>query len=87
MNFLGVVLEECNEHGEAIKSFCKALDIDNDYEDARANLCFYTNDYLALEKLALAQENNFMLNLKRNLLNMFHVLCPVVSDVVNSENG
>ena len=67
-NFLGVVLEECNEHGEAIKSFCKALDIDNDYEDARANLCFYTNDYLALEKLALAQENNFMLNLKAGVL-------------------
>ena len=67
-NFLGVVLEECGEHGDAIKSFCKALDIDNDYEDARANLCFYTNDYLALEKLALDQENNFMLNLKAGIL-------------------
>ena len=67
-NFLGVVLEECGKHNEAVKSFCKALDIDNDYEDARANLCFYTNDYLALEKLALAQENNFMLNLKAGVL-------------------
>ena len=67
-NFLGVVLEECGEHGDAIKSFCKALDIDNDYEDARANLCFYTNDYLALEKLALDQENNFMLNIKAGIL-------------------
>ena len=44
-NFLGIVLEEIGEHNLAIEKFCKALDIDVDYEEARANLCFYTNDF------------------------------------------
>lgn len=43
-NYLGLTQEETGDHQEAIKSFCRALDIDGAYNEARANLCFYTKD-------------------------------------------
>ena len=62
-NFLGLTQEELDEHQEAIKSFCRALDIDNDYNEARANLCFYTKDKETLFKLADEQPDDLQANL------------------------
>ena len=61
-NYLGVLQEEMQKHGDAIKSFCKALEIDDNYMEARANLCFYTRDYPTLIKLAEENENDYMAN-------------------------
>lgn len=58
-NFLGILQTESGLNAEAVKSFCKALEIDNDYDEARANLCFYTNDLDAVIKLADEDKNNY----------------------------
>ncbi len=58
-NLLGVMYAEQNELKKATQQFCQALDIDNNYEEARANLCYYTNDLLTLFKLSDEQPSNF----------------------------
>lgn len=58
-NFLGVCLAENGFFEEAVKSFCRALEIDGGYEDARVNLCFYTNDKESLFRLAEDEEAGF----------------------------
>lgn len=62
-NFLGLAQEETGEQQQAIRSFCKALELDNNYNEARANLCFYTKDKEKLFQLADEQEGNFQVNL------------------------
>ncbi|MBQ2882213.1 MAG: tetratricopeptide repeat protein [Alphaproteobacteria bacterium] len=62
-NYLGVLQEELEKHNDAVKSFCKALELDNNYMEARANLCFYTKDYPTLIKLAEDNESDYMANL------------------------
>ena len=62
-NYLGILQEEMGKHTDAVKSFCNALEIDDNYMEARANLCFYTKDYPALIKLAEENENDYMANL------------------------
>lgn len=62
-NFLGLTQEETGDHQEAVRSFCRALDIDGNYNEARANLCFYTNDKETLLQLADEQESDFQANL------------------------
>ena len=62
-NYLGILQEEMEKHTDAVKSFCKALEIDDNYMEARANLCFYTKDYPTLIKLAKENENDYMANL------------------------
>lgn len=62
-NFLGLTQEETGDHQEAVRSFCRALDIDGNYSEARANLCFYTNDKETLLQLADEQESDFQANL------------------------
>ena len=62
-NYLGLTQEETGDHQEAVKSFCQALDIDGAYNEARANLCFYTNDKETLLQLADEQESDFQANL------------------------
>ena len=59
-NLLGIMFAEQNGLKTAAQYFCKALDIDNNYEEARANLCYYTNDLLTLFKLSDEQPTNFM---------------------------
>lgn len=63
-NYLGVLQAEMGDKENAVKSFCKALDIEDDYEDARVNLCFYTNDLYALKKIADENENCYYAQLK-----------------------
>ncbi len=67
-NYLGVLQAETGEHKAAVKSFCKALDIDKDYTDALVNLCFYTNDLGTLKKTADDNANHFEANFKTALL-------------------
>ncbi len=62
-NFLGLIEEETGNHASAVSSFCRALDIDGDYLEARANLCFYTKDKETLLKLADEREDDFQSNL------------------------
>lgn len=62
-NYLGLTQEETGDHQEAVKSFCRALDIDGAYNEARANLCFYTKDKETLLQLADEQESDFQANL------------------------
>lgn len=62
-NYLGLTQEETGDHQEAVKSFCQALDIDGAYNEARANLCFYTKDKETLLQLADEQESDFQANL------------------------
>lgn len=63
-NYLGLLQAETGCVDTAIKSFCRALEIDENYEDARANLCFYTNDTETLLKLADDTPHNFWVNYK-----------------------
>lgn len=63
-NFLGVLQAETGHAEEAVKSFCKALEIDENYEEARVNLCLYTNDKTKLFEIADAAENNFAANFR-----------------------
>ena len=58
-NLLGIIEAENNHKNEAVKCFYKALEIDADYDEARANLCLYTNDLNSLVKLADDEPNNF----------------------------
>lgn len=67
-NFLGLLQAEMHDISAAIKSFCQALDIDNNYAEARVNLCFYTNDLKTLFHLADENENDFYANYKAGLL-------------------
>ncbi len=66
-NLLGLLQAETGDTQEAVKSFCKALDIDNGYPEARANLCFYTNDLETLTQLADEDKNDFYANYKAGL--------------------
>lgn len=61
-NYLGVLYEECGMHEEGIKCFCKALEVDGDYKEARINLCFYSNDKEALIKVLDEDEKDFCAN-------------------------
>ena len=61
-NYRGVLEAETGDLGGAIKSFCKSLEIDDNYKEARANLCFYTNDLVTLKRIADEDENDFMAN-------------------------
>ncbi len=61
-NYLGILQEEMQKHTDAVKSFCKALELDNNYLEARANLCFYIKDYPTLIKLAEENEGDYMSN-------------------------
>ena len=63
-NVLGVWKAYDGELEEAIKDFCKALEIDETYEEARVNLCFYTNDKESLFKIADENEHCFSANFK-----------------------
>ena len=62
-NFLGLTQQTLDLHQDAIKSFCKALDLDNNYSEARANLCFFTNDKETLLKLADEAPDDLQANL------------------------
>lgn len=62
-NYLGVLHEELGNHSDGVKSFCKALELDDNYLEARANLCFYTKDFDTLITLANDNENDFLANL------------------------
>ncbi len=61
-NYLGIQQIKMNDLTSGIKSLCKALDIDENYKEARANLCYYSNDSDALLKLANEDENDFNAN-------------------------
>ena len=61
-NYLGVLQAEIGDITDAVKSFCKALDLDDNYKEARANLCYYTKDKKRLLELADNDENDFMAN-------------------------
>ena len=67
-NLLGILFAENNDLTEAAKCFCKALDIDAQYETARANLCYYTKDLDTLIQLAENQPDDFEVQLKAALL-------------------
>ena len=66
-NFLGLLQAETNDIATAIKSFCKALELDTDYPEARVNLCFYTNDLETLFHLANENKNDFYANYKAGI--------------------
>jgi len=61
-NFLGLEQAEHNLVQDAVQSFCKALEIDVDYTEARVNLCRFTNDNEALFKIAKEDSGNFAAN-------------------------
>ncbi|MBR6663956.1 MAG: tetratricopeptide repeat protein [Alphaproteobacteria bacterium] len=61
-NYRGVLEAQTGDVSGAMKSFCKSLEIDGNYKEARANLCFYTNDIVRLKKIADEDDNDFMAN-------------------------
>lgn len=63
-NYLGVLQAETGAVNDAVKSFCRALEVDSEYTDARVNLCIYTKDLETLVKLADEDDANFLANLK-----------------------
>lgn len=63
-NYLGVLQAETGRTEDAVKSFCRALDVDGEYAEAMANLCFYTNDITRLLQLADEDDKSFMANFK-----------------------
>lgn len=63
-NFLGTLQAETGQTEDAVKSFCKALEIDGNYTEALANLCCCTNDITRLLQLADENENHFGANFK-----------------------
>ncbi len=67
-NYLGVLQAENGEMNDAVNCFCRALEIDEHYEEARANLCFFTNDVEELIKLADEEKNDFYVNFRAGLL-------------------
>lgn len=92
-NYLGVLQAQIGQKTEAIKSFCNALEIDGEYKEARANLCFYTDDAKNLFELADSDENDFFanflaskkadsLNLKEKYLEKAFALCQDRGDVI-----
>lgn len=56
-NFLGIIEAESKNLSEAVRCFSKALEIDIEYADARANLCFYLNDKDRLIELASSERD------------------------------
>ncbi len=67
-NLLGLLQAETGDIRNATQSFCKALEIDSNYPEARANLCFYTNDLTTLLQLADEDAGDFHANYKAGLL-------------------
>lgn len=63
-NFLGTLQAETGQTENAVKSFCKALEIDGNYTEALANLCCCTNDITRLLQLADENESHFWANFK-----------------------
>lgn len=61
-NYRGVLEAELGDIKSAIDSFCKALEIDINYKEARANLCFYSNDKEKLLEIANNDELDFYAN-------------------------
>ena len=61
-NLLGILFAEQDDKKRAVQYFCKALEIDENYEEARANLCYYTNDLLTLFKLSDEHPDIFMVS-------------------------
>lgn len=63
-NFLGLAKCAAGDIENGAKCFCKALELDVDFEEARANLCFYTKDFETLFKIAdeerLCYKANFL---------------------------
>jgi len=66
-NLLGVLLIEQKKKTEAVQNFCKALEIDDNFEEARANLLFYTNDFKGLFDLAKNNPDCFEAQFKAGL--------------------
>lgn len=62
-NLLGVLEANLGLHNDAVKSFCKALEVDENYQEARANLCFYSKDFDALYRLATEHPDDFNVQL------------------------
>lgn len=67
-NYLGVLQIESSELEKGIKSLSKALEIDNNYTEASANLYYYLKDVVALEKLAIENSSDFYANFLYALL-------------------
>ena len=63
-NMLGVWKALSGALEEGVKDFCKALEIDGDYEEARVNLCFYSKDKATLFKIAEDNAQSFAANFK-----------------------
>lgn len=63
-NALGVLQAETGTVDEAIKSFCKALDVEAAHVESLVNLCYYTNDFTRLLEVAEENENSFYANFK-----------------------
>lgn len=61
-NYLGIMEQFCGNTSGAIKSYCKALELDNNYMEARANLCYITKDFDTLIALAKENDSDFMTN-------------------------
>lgn len=61
-NYLGLMHQEDGDINNAVKSYCKALELDGNYMEARANLCYITNDFVTLKKLAKENDTDFMTN-------------------------
>ena len=64
---LGILLINAGNKTEAVKNFCKALEIDDDFEEARANLLFYTNDLNGLFDLAVQKPDCLEVQLKAGM--------------------
>jgi len=62
-NLLGVLEALLGSEKDAVKSFCQALELDEHYQEARANLCFYSNDFEALYRLAAEHHDDFNVQL------------------------
>ena len=61
-NYLGILQIEDGDLKNGIKSLCKALEIDEKYQEARANLCYYSNDKEKLLGLADEEAGDFYAN-------------------------
>ncbi len=63
-NSLGLLQAESGNVEAAVKSFCKALEIEGNDAEALANLCYYTNDIARLLQTADEAEHSFGANFK-----------------------
>jgi predicted TPR repeat methyltransferase len=63
-NYLGLLAGEQGDTQQAVQDFCKALEIDRTYTDARVNLCFYTKDKETLFKVSDEEASNLTAHLK-----------------------